>query len=177
MGNMGMRLAWGDIEEPVKFNKTDYNNSAIGKKYPKVIANNNNNKDARDLLKEDDIVQQNWPSGWYIPTARDFELLKENTNITKETINGRTWFRLTGKNGYEGNSILIPATSYRDNTQDNIEYWGNDVYLQSSTIGPSGNEPKQYAFKIDSSGNPDLAPGAGRATGLMIRPVKYVRVN
>ena len=167
--NLGMRLAWGDTEEPASFHKPTYNNSAIGKKYPWGIAKNDT--DARNLNKEDDIVQLNWPSGWYIPTAKDFDELRKNTIITKETIDGHIWFRLTGKNG---NSILIPATNYIDNA-DNTEKWGSDTYLQSCTIGPSGSEPKQYALNISSDGKASLAPGAGRATGLMIRPVKYVR--
>ena len=170
--NLGMRLAWGDTEEPASFHKPTYNNSAIGKKYPWVIANND--KDSRNLLKEDDIVQLNWPSGWYIPTARDFELLIANVTITKETIDGHIWFRLTGKGDYSDDSILIPATNYIDNA-DNTEKWGSDTYLQSCTIGPSGSEPKQYALNISSDGKASLASGAGRATGLMIRPVKYVR--
>ena len=176
--NPGMRLAWGDIKEPDDFfnNKLNYPNSEIGKKYPVIIPDNANNKDARDLKPEDDIVQRNWPAGWYIPTANDFELLKANTIITKETIDGHNWFRLTGKNGYEGNSILIPATGYIDNAANTIK-WGADTFLQSCTIGPSGTEHKQYAFNITSSGVGSLAPGAGRATGLMIRPVKYVRVQ
>ncbi|MDD5910637.1 MAG: fimbrillin family protein [Bacteroidales bacterium] len=169
--NLGMRLAWGDIKEPAYFKKSEYNTSAIGNKYPWVIANNDT--DARNLNKEDDIVQLNWPSGWYIPTAKDFYELIDNTTITKETIDGHTWFRLTGKNG---NSILIPATNYIDNA-DNTEKWGSDTYLQSCTIGPSGSEPKQYALNINSDGKASLASGAGRATGLMIRPVKYVRVQ
>ena len=170
--NLGMRLAWGDTEEPASFHKPTYNNSAIGKKYPWVIANND--KDSRNLLKEDDIVQLNWPSGWYIPTARDFELLIANVTITKETIDGHIWFRLTGKGDYSDDSILIPATNYIDNA-GNTEKWGSDTYLQSCTIGPSGSEPKQYALNISSDGKASLASGAGRATGLMIRPVKYVR--
>ncbi|MGM9780212.1 MAG: fimbrillin family protein [Prevotella sp.] len=176
--NPGMRLAWGDIEEPDDFidNKIKYPNSEIGKKYPMFIADNANNKDARDLKPEDDIVQRNWPAGWYIPTAYDFELLKANTIITKETIDGNNWFRLTGKNGYKGNSILIPATSYIDNAANTIK-WGADTYLQSCTIGPSGTEHKQYAFNITSSAVGNVVSGAGRATGLMIRPVKYVRVQ
>lgn len=90
-----MRLAWGDIEEPASFYKSTYPNTPIGKKYPMVIANNDT--DARNLNKEDDIVQLNWPSGWYIPTAKDFDELRKNTTITKETIDRHNWFRLTGK--------------------------------------------------------------------------------
>ena len=168
--NPGMRLAWGDIEEPMSFSKSTYPNTPIGQKYPMTIANNDT--DARNLNKEDDIVQLNWPSGWYIPTAKDFDELINNTTITKETIDGHTWFRLTGKNG---NSILIPATSYIDNTY-NTEKWGSDTYLQSCTIGPSGSEHKQYALNINSSAKGSVVNSAGRATGIMIRPVKYVRI-
>ena len=170
----GMRLAWGDIEESSKFNKTEYNNSAIANKYEWRRATGE--KNIRDLQREDDIVQLNWPSGWYIPTAEDFELLLANVTIMKETINGRYWFRLTGKNGYEGNSILIPATSYIDNAA-NTEKWGSDAYLQSSTIGTGTGEPKQYALNINTNATGQVVGTAGRATGLMIRPVKYVRVQ
>ena len=173
--NLGMRLAWGNIEEPAYFNKTEYNASTLGNKYPWIIANND--KDARNMLPEDDIVQLNWPSGWCIPTAKDFELLLANVNITRVSVDGRSWFQLTGKNAYADKSILIPATSYRDNTEDNIEYWGSDAYLQSCTIGPSGNEPKQYALNINNSAAGLVVGTAGRATGMMIRPVKYVRMN
>ena len=114
----------------------------------------------------------NWPSGWYIPTAEDFESLIASVTITKTTINTRNWFKLTGTNG---NSILIPATSYIDNAA-NTEKWGADTYLQSSTIGTATNEPKQYALNINSNGKGQVVGTAGRATGLMIRPVKYVRV-
>ena len=172
--NLGMRLAWGDTEEPASFHKPTYNNSAIGKKYPWVIENND--MDARNLNKEDDIVQLNWPSGWYIPTARDFELLIANVTITKETIDGHNWFRLTGKNDYSDDCILIPATNYIDNA-DNTGKWGSDVYLQSCTIGTGTGEPKQYALNITSGATGSVPGTAGRATGLMIRPVKYVRVN
>ena len=170
----GMRLAWGDIEEPSKFNKTEYNNSAIANKYEWRRATGE--KNIRDLQREDDIVQLNWPSGWYIPTAEDFELLLANVTIMKETINGCNWFRLTGKNGYEGNSILIPATNYIDNAA-NTEKWGSDAYLQSSTIGTGTGEPKQYALNINTNATGQVVGTAGRATGLMIRPVKYVRVQ
>lgn len=128
-------------------------------------------------MPEDDIVQLNWPSGWCIPTAYDFELLLANVDITKVSVDGRSWFQLTGKNAYADKSILIPATSYRDNTKDNIEYWGSDAYLQSCTIGPSGTEPKQYALNINSNGKGQVVGTAGRATGFMVRPVKYVRVE
>lgn len=85
------------------------------------------------------------------------------------------WFTLTSKTN--GKSIKIPGTHYLDNSDYVNQALTSSVYLQSSTIGTSTSEPKQYAFNINYKAIGDLASGAGRATGLMIRPVKYVRVN
>ena len=174
----GMRLAWGDIEErpeTEKFSTDGYKSSAIAQKYA-WYTDDNTNLDKRDLLPEDDIVQRNWPKDWYIPTAQDYQLLAENTTVTTEKINEKTWFRLTSKNN--GNSILIPATYYIDDAK-NEEKWSSEAYLQSSTIGYSSTKPVKpicYALKI-SGKTASLTPTAGRPTGLMVRPVRYVRVN
>ena len=180
MKNLGMRLAWGDLAERTEFNTKDYANSDITAKY-----NYNNSLstdlDTRDLKPEDDIVQQNWPSGWSIPTAKDFNQLVENTIVTKETIDGHTWFRFTSK--INGNSILIPGTGYIDD-KPNTEKWDTSTYLQSSTIGTSSNSVsgttnlKRTIYALNISGTAaKLQSTAGRATGMMIRPVKYVRVQ
>ena len=180
MKNLGMRLAWGDLAERTEFNTKDYANSDITAKY-----NYNNSSstdlDTRDLKPEDDIVQQNWPSGWSIPTAKDFNQLVENTIVTKETIDGHTWFRFTSK--INGNSILIPGTGYIDD-KPNTEKWDTSTYLQSSTIGTSSNSVsgttnlKRTIYALNISGTAaKLQSTAGRPTGLMIRPVKYVRVQ
>ena len=177
--SIGMRFAWGDTEEPAYFNKNEYANSDIATKYE--WGNTSTDLDRRDLMAEDDIVQLNWPKGWYIPTAQDYKLLADNVTITYTKDNdGRTWFCLTGKNG---NSIMIPATFYLDgngntktpNKETTTSY--TEVYLQSATIGKKDNEPKQYALRINTSGVKNVVNTAGRATGLMCRPVKYVRVN
>lgn len=177
--SIGMRFAWGDTKEPAYFNKNEYANSAIAKEYDWYSTSTD--LDRRDLKAKDDIVQLNWPKGWYIPTAQDYQLLADSVTITYTKDNdNRTWFCLTGKNG---NSIMIPATLYLDgngNTKTpNKETTTNytDVYLQSATIGTKGNEPKQYALNITSKAKGSVVGTAGRATGLMCRPVKYVRVQ
>ena len=167
----GMRLAWGDIEERAKFSTPDYVASAITAKYDKTY-DSSTGLDRRYLQPEDDIVQINWPDGWYIPTAQDLQLLVENTTVKDETINGNTWFRLTSTNG---NSIQIPGTGYIDDS-DNVEKWATEAYLQSSTIGVYTSKPIIHALRVAKSGA-SLANSAGRPTGLMVRPVKYVRVD
>ncbi|MGN1236171.1 MAG: hypothetical protein ACI4TS_01865, partial [Bacteroidaceae bacterium] len=173
----GMRLAWGDTAERAKFSTTEYNGSGIASKY-----NYNNNAstdlDTRDLKTEDDIVQLNWPAGWYMPTARDFELLIANTTVSKITIDGRNWIKLTGKGDYSGVSIQIPITGYIDDA-DNVSWPSNPsaAYLQSATIGlPSSSKPTLYALNLTTSSG-SLLKTAGRPTGLMVRPVKYVKVS
>ena len=171
----GMRLAWGDTEEREYFKTTEYNNSEIAKKYD-LYRTSNTDLDIRDLQLADDIVRINWPNGWYIPTALDYQLLADSTIVTTEKINEKTWFRLTSKNN--GNSILIPATYYIDDAK-NEEKWSSEAYLQSSTIGYSSTKPVKpicYALKLSGT-TASLANNAGRPTGLMVRPVRYVRVN
>ncbi|MCI6337105.1 MAG: hypothetical protein MR802_04100, partial [Prevotella sp.] len=178
--NLGMRLPWGYLKEPDRFSTKGYADGPLTKKYD-YDNTSATDKDTRDLMEEDDIVQNNWPAGWCIPTANDFELLCKNITVTNETIDGRTWFRLTSNSN--GNSILIPGTGYIDD-EANTEKWTSDTYLQSSTIGTSSNSVsgttnrKRTIYALNINGKTaKVVNTAGRPTGLMIRPVKYVRVN
>ena len=190
MKKPGMRLAWGDTEERdenTKFTFEGYANSKMAQGDYNKNNSSSTDKDTRDLKPEDDIVQCNWPDGWSIPTAGDLDLLAKHTNVKKETdAGGKTWFRLTAKNG-NGNSILIPGTGYID-SKENIETWSPNAFLQSSTMGISnstvtgeitGNKvTKRTIYAINISGSSaSVVNYVGRPTGIMIRPVKYVRVN
>ena len=178
--NPGMRLPWGYLEEPDSFSTKGYADGPLTAKY-NYDNTNATDKDTRDLKAEDDIVQKNWPAGWCIPTANDFELLKTNTTVTNESIDGHTWFRLTSNSN--GNSILIPGTGYIDDNA-NTEKWASDTYLQSSTIGTGSSSVsgttnrKRLIYAINISGTAaKVVDYVGRATGIMVRPVKYVRVQ
>ena len=178
--NLGMRLPWGYLEEPDRFSTKGYADGSLTTKY-NYDNTSSTDKDTRDLKAEDDIVQKNWPAGWCIPTAKDFELLCQNITVTNESIDGHTWFRLTSKSN--GNSILIPGTGYIDDNA-NTEKWTSDTYLQSSTIGTSSSSvsgttnKKRTIYALNISGTTaKVVSTAGRPTGLMIRPVKYVRVQ
>ena len=178
--NLGMRLPWGYLEEPDRFSTKGYADGSLTAKY-NYDNTSSTDKDTRDLKAEDDIVRVNWPAGWCIPTAKDFELLCQNITVTNESIDGHTWFRLTSKSN--GNSILIPGTGYIDDNA-NTEKWTSDTYLQSSTIGTSSNSvsgtanKKRTIYALNISGTTaNVVSTAGRPTGLMIRPVKYVRVQ
>ena len=178
--NLGMRLPWGYLEEPDRFSTKGYADGPLTAKY-NYDNTSATDKDTRDLKAEDDIVRVNWPAGWCIPTAKDFELLCQNITVTNESIDGHTWFRLTSKSN--GNSILIPGTGYIDDNA-NTEKWTSDTYLQSSTIGTSSNNvsgtanKKRTIYALNISGTTaNVVSTAGRPTGLMIRPVKYVRVQ
>ena len=178
--NPGMRLAWGYLEETDSFSTKGYADGPLTTKY-NYDNTNDTDKDTRDLMAEDDIVRVNWPAGWCIPTAKDFELLCQNITVTNESIDGHTWFRLTSKSNR--NSILIPGTGYIDDNA-NTEKWTSDTYLQSSTIGTSSNSvsgttnKKRTIYALNISGKTaQVVNTAGRPTGLMIRPVKYVRIQ
>ena len=178
--NLGMRLPWGYLEEPDRFSTKGYADGPLTAKY-NYDNTSATDKDTRDLKAEDDIVRVNWPAGWCIPTAKDFELLCLNITVTNESIDGHTWFRLTSKSN--GKSILIPGTGYIDDAA-NTEKWTSDTYLQSSTIGTSSSSvggttnKKRTIYALNISGTTaKVVNTAGRPTGLMIRPVKYVRVQ
>lgn len=178
--NLGMRLPWGYLEEPDWFSTKGYADGQLTARY-NYDNTSDTDTDTRNLKPEDDIVRVNWPAGWCIPTAKDFELLCQNITVTNETIDGHKWFRLKSKSN--GNSILIPGTGYIDD-KANTEYWAAETYLQSSTIGTisssvSGTTNKKrtiYALNISET-TAKVVSNAGRPTGLMIRPVKYVRVQ
>ena len=178
----GSRFAWGDTVERAateKFSFITYRDSYLYTKYDR----NGTSTASRDLLPEDDIVHLHWPSGWYIPTAEDYQLLLNNVTITKETIDTHTWFKLTSKT--TGNYIMVPATSYIDKAL-NTEKWSTDAFLQSATMGPgSGNVTedgvtvlKRNCYALNLSGTTGKVVGTvSRPTGIMIRPVRYVRVD
>lgn len=178
--NLGMRLPWGYLEEPDWFSTKGYADGQLTARY-NYDNTSDTDTDTRDLKPEDDIVRVNWPAGWCIPTAKDFELLCQNITVTNETIDGHTWFRLKSKSN--GNSILIPGTGYIDD-KANTEYWAAETYIQSSTIGTisssvSGTTNKKrtiYALNISGT-TAKVVSTAGRPTGLMVRPVKYLRVK
>lgn len=178
--NLGMRLPWGYLEEPDRFYTKGYADGPLTAKY-NYDNTSATDKDTRDLKAEDDIVQKNWHAGWCIPTANDFDLLCQNITVTNESIDGHTWFRLKSKSN--GNSILIPGTGYIDDAA-NTEKWTSDTYLQSSTIGTSSSSvsgttnKKRTIYALNISGKTaNVVSTAGRPTGLMIRPVKYVRIQ
>lgn len=178
--NPGMRLAWGYLKETDSFSTKGYADGPLTAKY-NYDNTSATDKDTRDLKAEDDIVRVNWPAGWCIPTAKDFELLCKNITVTNESIDGHTWFRLTSKSNE--NSILIPGTGYIDDNA-NTEKWTPDTYLQSSTIGTSSSSVsgttnrKRTIYALNISGTTaKVVSTAGRPTGLMIRPVKYVRIQ
>ena len=178
--NLGMRLPWGYLKEPDRFSTKGYADGPLTTKYD-YDNTSTTNKDTRDLKAEDDIARVNWLAGWCIPTAKDFDLLCQNITVTNETIDGNTWFRLTSKSN--GNSILIPGTGYIDDNA-NTEKWASDTYLQSSTIGTSSSsvsgttKKKRTIYALHIIGKTaEVVSTAGRPTGLMIRPVKYVRIQ
>lgn len=178
--NPGMRLAWGYLEETDSFSTKGYADGPLTTKY-NYDNTASTDKDTRNLKAEDDIVRVNWPAGWCIPTANDFDLLCLNITVTNESIDGHTWFRLTSKRN--GNSILIPGTGYIDDNA-NTEKWTSDTYLQSSTIGTSSSSvggttnKKRTIYALNISGKTaKVVNYVGRPTGIMIRPVKYVRIQ
>lgn len=170
--SLGGRYAWGDTIEPSAFSTSGYKASNIAAKYNWNNDGTASCYDYRDLKPEDDIVQTHWPSGWYIPTMEDYRLLAVGCTITF----AGGWFTLTSKTN--GKTIRIPANGYIDdkaNVQSNALSTVT-AFLQSCTIGAAGSKPTCFALQLSGSSY-SINKTAGRPTGLMIRPVRYVRVD
>ena len=102
----GFYFAWGETHSKISYVWDSY-----------VFyeqATNSLNKYYGDDLKQleiiDDAVNVYMDSTWRMPTAKEFQELKDKCTWTKITINGVTGYKITGRNG---NAIFLPATGFK----------------------------------------------------------------
>ena len=165
----GAYYAWGETEEKEEYSWQNYkhlnHNENLMSKYWSHddgwgIIDNKSTLDA-----EDDVAQVYWGNGWRMPSSEEQEELYYYCNWEKETLNGVDGVRITGPNG---NSIFLPATGYRINTE--IFNKGSVSYFWSNTVHPDNNN------NAYNSGY-NLAVGYGwdyadpRYFGWVVRPV------
>ena len=95
------------------------------------------------LLPEDDVAHVIWGGSWRMPTKAEFLELMDEANCTWSWICpmiGVYGYRITSKiNGYEDNSIFLPAAGYRSGTYYSEgkagHYWSSSLYLNTHTSG------------------------------------------
>ena len=146
----GNYFAWGEIKPKARYywdtynwcdgSKTTLTKYCVDSSYGRV-----DNKTILDLL--DDAACINWGGRWRMPTKVEYDELR---NLSYTTW---TWTSLNGVNGYKvtsktnGNSIFLPATGYRYDSDLNVA--GSFGYYWSSSL-LSSYSGRAYCFTFHS---------------------------
>lgn len=88
--------------------------------------------DLTTLQEGDDAATVNWGSAWRTPTLAQWKELKNNTTMTKATLNGVDGLKFTANNG---NSLFLPAAGWRSSNgyhiiEDTHYYWSSSLYRE-----------------------------------------------
>ena len=137
----GLYFAWGEttgytasqVETDKHFSESDYkygNSSSNLTKY--------NQSDGKTVLESaDDAATQIMGGDWRMPTETEFQELLDNTDKLWTTINGVNGYKFTSKKeGYQNNSIFIPAAGYCSegsvyNVGDYGDVWSSSLNASS----------------------------------------------
>lgn len=120
----GGYYAWGETEEKADYSWATYKwCQGTDDTMSKYCTNGHLGTfdDKTVLDPEDDVANVKWGGAWRMPTKAEQDELRLECNWEKETLNGVDGYRVTGPNG---NSIFLPAASYRYDT---------DIYERSSS--------------------------------------------
>ena len=95
-----------------------------------------------------DVVGSLWGKGWRLPTAKEADELAQECTWTHAAQNGVTGYNVTGKNG---NSIFIPLAGYKQESNHNTTYCGEQGFYWTSTKNYKGGSG-WHTLKIYKSG-------------------------
>lgn len=124
------------------------------------------------LEPEDDAARQNWGGFWRIPTEAEWIALTDKTKFTWEMTDNYNETGVKGEiitskvSGYTGNSIFLPATGGRRNSE--FFNAGSYGYYWSSSLGKSSTNSM---FMFFYSKGPFTNWTWPRNYGLALRPV------
>jgi len=114
------------------------------------------------LTASDDVARAKLGGKWRMPTVLEWAELIEQCDWTWMSLNGVDGYKVTGPNG---NSIFLPASGYRSNTDLNTE-GSTTIYWSSSFTGYH-----QDAWSIYFDSVRVFRYSFGRCCGTSIRPV------
>ena len=169
-GDNGKRYAWGEIKEKDYYNWDIYKwakgSSTTLTKYCTDSSNGTvDGKKALDL--EDDVAHATWGGSWRMPTAAEFEELRNECSWYWTSENGNNGYRVTSRTN--GNSIFLPAGRYSYSSP----MYGDYDYYWSSSIGSSDSDARcLYIYKSSAS-----ITNASRYINYPIRPVSGDRIK
>ncbi len=168
----GDYFAWGETAPKTTYNWSNYKycnggdgwNTLTKYCYDASYGYNGFADNLTILLPEDDAATANWGSGWCMPTADQWDELRDNTNTSWITQNGVGGCLFTASNGH---SLFLPAAGDR---------WGGELidagsiggYWSSSLYTDDPNLAWNFYFGSDGY----LMGNGGRFGGLSVRPVR-----
>ena len=167
----GDYFAWGETEQKEIYNWATYKwCDGASNRFTKYCSNSQYGADGfidykTTLDPEDDAAIQHLGGYWRMPTREEWLELRKECSWKKITINNKTGYQVTGKNG---NSIFLPRAGLR---MSNIQYATDSVgYYASSSHLPRFLE-EDYAAYMLMYDNSIGKSSAVRHYGLTIRPV------
>lgn len=168
----GDYFAWGETAPKTTYNWSNYKycnggdgwNTLTKYCYDASYGYNGFADNLTILLPEDDAATANWGSGWCMPTADQWDELRDNTNTSWITQNGVGGCLFTASNGH---SLFLPAAGLRrDDELDDAGDWGN---YWSSSLNTVGSDYAWYFYF--SSGYYNMYSNY-RGYGFTVRPVR-----
>ena len=164
---IGNYFSWGETE--IK-NNYDWDYYKFG--FTPITKYNKSDK-LTVLEASDDVAAQEWGGSWRMPTAEDWQWLKDNCSwVETSNYNG------TGVAGYtatatNGNSIFLPFAGYfSGNPEIGISDCGDAGLYWSSTLDNDPVDVVNARMLVFFSGGDDVyVSNSIRCEGLTIRPV------
>ena len=166
----GDYFAWGETQPKTTYNLSTYKwcNGSYDtqtKYCTDSYYGTVDNKTTLDL--SDDAACANWGGSWRMPTKAEQDELRENCIWTWTTQNGVNGYKVTSKNG---NSIFLPAASYRNDRDSSVEdviVGGYGIYWSSSLC----TDFPDYAWVMSFNSNGVYRGSGDRGYGVSVRPV------
>lgn len=115
-GEYGKHYAWGEIS--VKSTYTKANSTIKTQKYDEIGGKS-----------QFDAARATWGDSWRLPTAKEYQELKDNTTWTWTSMNGINGYLVTSK--INNNTIFLPAAGCVEN--DKVDFAGEYGLYWTST--------------------------------------------
>ena len=180
----GDYFAWGETQPKSDYSWGTYqycmgSNTTLTKYCNNASYGYNGYTDNLTVLEaSDDAATANWGSGWRMPTKVEWQELLDNTTYTWTFQNGVYGQRFTASNG---NSLFLPAASYRNGTSLNGVgvlgcYWSSS--LNTGNPNGMGDDGPSGAWDLNfHSLNCSVSIGSNRDDGMSVRPVRSASKN
>ena len=167
----GDYFAWGETETKSNYDWSTYKYAkGADDKLTKYCNNSdygyNDYTDSRTTLeRSDDAASANWGSDWCMPTAEQFQELRDKCKWTWVSLNGKNGYKVEGQNG---NTIFLPAAGCRYGTS--LYYDGSYGLYWSSSLDSDYPYSGRNLYFYSGGVNPDY--WYYRFSGFSVRPVR-----